>query len=131
MWSNCSFSGRSKSARSAFFSSFVVPILYEKNVFIPYELTARSAGKPPGLKVRTHPEWFHDGIWVHGTEVARGLFEMLDEIGASAPGATPKVEPQVNSGKTVDGAMLCAPCPGAGVLGENPCSAAGISGLAQ
>lgn len=53
-------------------------ILYEKDVFIPYELTARSAGKTPNLKVWTHPEWFHDGIWVHGAEVARGLFEMLD-----------------------------------------------------
>ncbi|MBA1838000.1 hypothetical protein GC584_07315 [Corynebacterium sp. zg912] len=54
-------------------------------MFIPYELTARSAGKTPGLKVKTHPEWLHDRIWVHGAEVARGLFEMLDEICASAP----------------------------------------------
>lgn len=53
-------------------------ILYEKDVFIPYELTARSARKTPNLQVWTHSEWFHDGIWAHGAEVARGLFERLD-----------------------------------------------------
>ena len=53
-------------------------ILYEKDVFIPYELTIQSARNTPNLQVWTHSEWFHDGIWVHGAEVARGLFERLD-----------------------------------------------------
>ena len=53
-------------------------ILYEKDVFIPYELTIQSARKTPNLQVWTHSEWFHDGIWAHGAEVARGLFERLD-----------------------------------------------------
>lgn len=53
-------------------------ILYEKDVFIPYALTSQSARKTPNLKVWAHPEWLHDGIWAHGAQVARGLFEMLD-----------------------------------------------------
>lgn len=53
-------------------------ILYEKDVFIPYALTSQSARKTPNLKVWTHSEWLHDGIWAHGAEVACGLFEMLD-----------------------------------------------------
>lgn len=55
-----------------------VAILYEKDVFIPYELTIQSARKTPDLQVWTNSEWFHDGIWAHGAEVARGLFERLD-----------------------------------------------------
>lgn len=55
-----------------------VAILYEKDVFIPYELTIQSARKTPNLQVWTHSEWFHDGIWAHGADVARGLFARLE-----------------------------------------------------
>ncbi|UIZ91726.1 alpha/beta fold hydrolase [Corynebacterium sp. CNCTC7651] len=53
-------------------------LLFKPDLFIPYELTADSASRIGNLKLWSHDEWFHDGIWVHGREVAKGLFEMLD-----------------------------------------------------
>lgn len=53
-------------------------VLYEQDLFIPYDLSASSASRIPNLRVWSHGQWFHDGIWVHGADVARGLFEMLD-----------------------------------------------------
>lgn len=53
-------------------------ILFRNDVFIPYALTSQSAARMPNLKLWSHDEWLHDGIWTHGEAVARGLFEMLD-----------------------------------------------------
>lgn len=53
-------------------------LLFTRDLFIPYELTSRSAAKISNLKLCSHETWFHDGIWAHGDQVATGLFGMLD-----------------------------------------------------
>ena len=53
-------------------------LLFPQDVYLPFELSARSAQKVGNLKLWVHDEWFHDAIWVHGDEVAKGLFAMLD-----------------------------------------------------
>ncbi|MCP1386875.1 alpha/beta hydrolase [Corynebacterium sp. TA-R-1] len=56
----------------------VAALLFKPDLFIPYELTAESASRVGNLRLWSHDEWFHDGIWAHGEDVVTGLFEMLD-----------------------------------------------------
>ena len=56
----------------------IAALLFPRDVFLPYELSIASAAKIDNLKVWSHDTWDHDAIWVHGAEVAKGLFAMLD-----------------------------------------------------
>ncbi|MEH0147311.1 hypothetical protein V6D40_06490 [Corynebacterium sp. Q4381] len=39
---------------------------------------SQTAASIASLKVWSHDTWEHDAIWVHGAEVATGLFAILD-----------------------------------------------------
>ena len=56
----------------------VAAILYPQDVYLPFELSIKSAEKVGNLKLWIHDDWLHDGIWAHGADVAKGLFTMLD-----------------------------------------------------
>ncbi len=56
----------------------IAALLFPSDVYLPYELTSRSAERVGNLRLWTHDGWQHDAIWAHGVEVVRGLFEMLD-----------------------------------------------------
>lgn len=53
-------------------------LLFPRDVFLPYELSMGAAAGMDNLAVWSHDTWEHDAIWVHGAEVAQGLFRMLD-----------------------------------------------------
>ena len=53
-------------------------LLFKQDLFLPYELTRKSATRVGNLKLWVHDEWFHDGLWTHGPEVVNTLFDMLE-----------------------------------------------------
>ena len=57
-------------------------LLYEDDLYVPFEYAIRQADQIPNLAVTTHPTYQHDGIYLHGAEVFRQVHAALPPKGA-------------------------------------------------
>lgn len=54
-------------------------LLYEDDMFIPYDFAKETAAKIPNVTVVSHPEYQHDGIYLHGAEVFNMVHDALNK----------------------------------------------------
>ena len=52
-------------------------LLYEDDLFVPFDYASAQAAQIPNLSVTTHPTYQHDGIYLHGDEVFRQVHAAL------------------------------------------------------
>lgn len=62
-----------------------VVALYERDMFIPFDLACENAAQIGNMQVWSHPDWDHDAIYVHGAELFRGIYDTM--FGGGAGGA--------------------------------------------
>ena len=54
--------------------------LYERDMFVPFDMAIQTAEKTANLTVWTHPEWDHDAIYNHGDELFRAVHGSLSPL---------------------------------------------------
>lgn len=52
-------------------------LLYRDDMFIPFDFATARAAEIPNLVVTTHPTYQHDGMYLHGGELFRQVFDAL------------------------------------------------------
>lgn len=52
-------------------------LLYEDDLYVPFDYASSQAARIPNLAVTTHPTYQHDGIYLHGAEVFRQVHAAL------------------------------------------------------